>query len=86
MDGSIQLFGVRGFRLEFNSNIFDIYWMFFFICKEFIQFFDLIFIGFRFFILVKEEYLLKNIKFFVNECQFLESDINCCLYLIFIIY
>lgn len=34
----------------------------------YIEFFDLIFIGFRFFILVKEEYLLKNIIFFVNEC------------------
>lgn len=67
MDGSIQLLGVRGPRLEFNSNIPDIYWTFFSICKEFIQFLDPTFIGSRFLIPAKEEYLLKNTKLSVNE-------------------
>lgn len=62
MDGSIQLLGVRGPRLEFNSNKPDIYWTFFSICKEFIQFLDPTFIGSRFLIPAKEVYLLKNTK------------------------
>lgn len=68
MDGSIQLLGVRGPRLEFNSNKSDIYiGRFFSICKEFIQFLDPTFIGSRFLIPAKEEYLLKNTKLSVNE-------------------
>lgn len=86
MDGSIQLLGVRGPRLEFNSNKPDIYWTFFSICKEFMQFLDPTFIGSRFLIPAKEEYLRKNTKLSVNECQSLESDINRCLHLIFIIH
>lgn len=67
MDGSIQLLSVRGPRLEFNSNKPDIYWTFFSICKEFIQFLDPTFIGSRFLIPAKEEYLLKNTTLSVNE-------------------
>lgn len=59
----------RGPRLEFNSNKPDIYWTFFSISKEFIQFLDPTFIGSRFLIPAKEEYLLKNTKLSVNECQ-----------------
>lgn len=66
MDGSIQLLGVRGPRLEFNSNKPDIYWTFFSICKEFIQFLDPTFIGSRFLIPAKGRILAKEYKTF---CQ-----------------
>lgn len=89
MDGSIQLLGVRGPRLEFNSNKPDIYWTFFSICKEFIQFLDPTFIGSRFLIPAKGRILAKEYKTFCQrgvKCQSLESDINRCLHLIFIIH